>query len=95
MAAKCFTALVFVALWACGSAQPQATGMAAVTGSDAGGIYTTACRPEWCYRALGRVKYVEALLEAENDLNHIGATEELKKLAVEEYGGQVNAIISL
>ena len=95
VAAQCFTVLLFVAVWACGSAQPQASGVAAMTALHARDIYTTACRPERCYRELGQVKYVEGVPEAENDLSHIGATEQLKTLAVEKYGGQADTIISL
>ncbi len=81
---------------ACASAERGPAFRTAVpmrTGPDS--IYATACRPEWCYRDLGQVKSVEALSEAAIDRHHIDATERLKKLAAEEYGGEADAIIRL
>lgn len=93
--ATCLIPLVVLPLWSCASAEPETIRVTTVMTSSPSGIYASACLPERCYRDLGHLKYAEGFGTAEIDVDHIDATEHLKRLAVEEYGGRVDAIISL
>jgi hypothetical protein len=94
-----FVLAVMIVLSACAQTiQPDAAYRSPAEARDqsVGQIYTTACRPEECYRRLGEVDYVESPDEAEADRHHISATQSLERIALEKYGEtQVDAVIGL
>jgi len=94
---RVFVLLLAIGLSACTNAQPDAPSSSQVPTSalTTGEIYAPACRPEWCYRSLGEVRYAETLSQAGADLRYIDATENLKRVALEKYSDRPDAIIKL
>ena len=48
-----------------------------------------------CYQEVGEVSYVEPFAAAATDPEHLGMADELRKVAVEKYPNQVDAIINV